>query len=54
MIKWYLIWEYHDTYVEEFNSNIECSEYLEHLKDNYRNDENFHWKVIKGIQLERF
>jgi hypothetical protein len=53
MYKCYLIWEYHDTYVEEFNDDMECLKFLGHLKDNYKNDSDFHWQIIKGISLGR-
>ena len=54
MYKWYLIYSYHDLFMCEFNSDRECIDYLEHLKEEYKNDSDFHWQVIKGISLERF
>ena len=54
MYKWYLIYSYHDLFMCEFNSDWECIDYLEHLKEEYRNDSDFHWQVIKGISLEKF
>lgn len=54
MYKWYLIYTYHDLYFSEFNSENECLEYLEQLKQEYKNDRDFHYRVIKGITLEVF
>ena len=54
MYKWYLIYSYNDLFMCEFNSDWECIDYLEHLKEEYRNDSDFHWQVIKGISLEKF
>ena len=51
MEKWYLIYSYHDLYMSDFNSENECLEYLKYLKNEYKNDSDFHWQVIKGIKL---
>lgn len=54
MYKWYLIYSYHDLYFSEFNSEKECLEFLRHLKEEYKNDRDFRYQVIKGISLKEF
>lgn len=52
MKKFYIIWQYHDTFVAEFNSNLDMIDYLEHLKEEYKNDNDFKYKVIFGEEMK--
>ena len=48
MKKWYLIYEYHDTFVSEFYSKDELYRYLEQLKETYKYDSDFRYRIIYG------
>ncbi len=58
MYKFYLIYYYHDTYVYEFNNWEECEKFLKKIKEEYKYDRDFHYKVVKGLivdyQLKEF
>lgn len=47
-MKYILIWEYHDSYYEIFDTKEELKKYLLILIKNYKNDSNFHYKVLEG------
>ena len=51
MNKYYLIYSYHDLFMSEFYSESELNDYLEHLKKEYKNDSNFHFKVVVGREI---
>ena len=50
--KWYLIYFYHDAFYNEFEEYKECNDYLNDLKERYKYDSDFHYKVIFGEELE--
>ena len=50
MKKYYLIWYYHDTYFEEFYRKFELDNFLNSLKENYKYDNDFHYKIIYGYE----
>jgi len=47
-MKYILIWEYHDCYYEIFESMESLKRYLRCLLKDYKNDDDFHYKVIEG------
>lgn len=49
--KYILIYWYHDTYVTIYDSIKEVTEHLENLKEFYRNDNDFRYKVFYGIEV---
>lgn len=51
MTKYYLIYTYHDIFIDEFNTFYECTEFVKHLKIKYGSD--FHYQIIKGYEVER-
>lgn len=52
MYKYYLIYEYHDTYVCDFYSKSELEDYLDNLKSQYKYDNNFRYKIIYGKEVK--
>lgn len=52
MKKYYLIYYYHDTYDVEFFTKFELENYLNSLKEQYKYDSDFHYKVIFGEEIE--
>lgn len=47
-IKYILIWEYHDCYYHIFDTKEELKKYLKILIKDYKNDSDFHYKVLEG------
>lgn len=47
MVKFIIIYSYHDTYVEYFNNSEELRTRYYELLNKYRNDSDFHCKVFK-------
>lgn len=51
MKKYYLIWYYHDTYFEEFYRKYELDDFLNSLKQEYKYDNDFHYRIIYGEEV---
>ena len=49
--KYYLIYYYHDCHFNEFIRDYELYEYLRKLKEEYKNDNDFHYKIIIGQEV---
>lgn len=47
-MKYILIWEYHDSYYEFFDTKEELKKYLKELLKGYSYDLDFRYKVIEG------
>lgn len=47
-VKYILIWEYHDCDYEIFDTMEELKNYLKALIKDYKNDSDFHYKVLEG------
>ena len=47
-MKYILIWQYHDDNYDIFDTKEELKKYLKMLINDYKNDEDFHYKVIEG------
>lgn len=52
MYKYYLIYEYHDTYVREFCTIDGLENYLNRLKKQYKYDRDFRYKIIYGKEVK--
>ena len=52
MEKYYLIYFYHDTFFDEFTSMELLNNFLNVLKENYKYDRDFHYKIIVGKEVE--
>lgn len=50
-MKYILIWEYHDCYYYVFETKEKLKDYLRYLIKNYKNDDDFHYKVIEGKMI---
>ncbi len=51
MEKYYLIYYYHDTYDYEFDNVVDLMKFLKRLKEEYKNDRDFHYKIIVGKEV---
>lgn len=51
MYKYYLIYEYHDTYVREFLTIDSLENYLNNLKSQYKYDNDFTYRIIYGKEV---
>jgi len=51
MKMYYLIYSYHDLFMDEFYAEDDLNNYLEYLKKEYKNDSDFHYKVIVGREI---
>lgn len=51
MKKYYLIWYYHDTYFKEFYRKFELNNFLNSLKQEYKYDNDFHYRIIYGEEV---
>ena len=51
MYKYYLIYEYHDTYVCEFCTIDRLEDYLNSLKKQYKYDRDFRYTIIYGKEV---
>lgn len=49
--KYYLIYYYHDTYFCEFYRKFELDNYLNSLKQEYKNDNDFSYRIIYGEDI---
>ena len=47
-MKYILIWEYHDSTYDIFDTMEELKKYLRTLINDHKNDSDFHYKVIEG------
>lgn len=47
-MKYILIWEYHDSYYEVFDTKEELKKNLKKLLKDYSDDSDFHYIVIEG------
>ena len=54
MNKYYLIYEYHDTWVRDFDTKEELDKFLKILKNNYKYDRDFKYNVIYGKELNDY
>lgn len=52
MEKYYLIYYYHDTFDYEFDKVEDLIKFLEQLKKEYKNDRDFHYKIIVGKEVK--
>ena len=53
MNKYYIIWEYHDTFVQEYDDFKLFMNALHTLIKNYKNDSDFKYKAICGFEMVR-
>lgn len=53
MQKYYLIYNYHDTYFIEFNTLYDLTCYLDDLLSFYKYDSDFSYKIIHGFELKK-
>ena len=51
MEKWYLIYQYHDDHIVEFDDEDSLNDYLNTLKDTYKYDSDFKYKIIQGREM---
>ena len=51
-MKYYVIWEYHDTNVEIFDTLEDVKKYINHLKDVYKYDNDFSYTLICGVVMD--
>ena len=51
MEKWYLIYQYHDDHIVEFDDKDSLNDYLNTLKDTYKYDSDFKYKIIQGREM---
>ncbi len=51
MEKWYLIYQYHDDHIVEFDDDGSLNDYLNTLKDTYKCDSDFKYKIIQGREM---
>lgn len=49
--KWYLIYQYHDEHIVEFDDKDSLNTYLNTLKDTYKYDSDFKYKIIHGREI---
>lgn len=47
-MKYILIWEYHDCYYNIFETMQGLKRFLKILLKDYKNDSDFHYKVLEG------
>ena len=47
-MKWFLIYTYHDLFMREYGTKEELKKDLKQLLKDYKNDSDFHYKVIEG------
>ena len=47
-MKYILIWQYHDDNYDIFDTKEELKKYLKMLINDYKNDDDFRYKVIEG------
>ena len=51
MNKYYIIWKYHDTFVQEYDDFKLFINALHTLTKNYKNDKDFEYKAICGFEM---
>lgn len=51
VIKYILVYQYHDTFVDEFNSLGELRLELAKLRETFKNDRDFKYKVYRGEDI---
>lgn len=51
MNRYYIIWQYHDTFVQEYDDFKLFINALHTLTKNYKNDKDFKYKVICGFEM---
>lgn len=51
-MKYMLIWHFHDTNVEVFNTKEKLLKYLEILKVDYGNSYDFKYEIYEGKKIE--
>ena len=52
MMKYYLIYIYHDVFYATFFREDECFDFVEHLKQEYKNDPDFSYFVVRGVEID--
>ena len=52
MKKFYLIYQYHDDFVYEFDNLEDCNEYANRLKKEFKYDSDFRYSIVEGVVIE--
>ena len=51
--KYFVIYSYHDLFVDEFDNEFDCMNFVKKLINEYKLDRDFHYKIIKGFVIDR-